>query len=214
MKNPVYTIAFSLLAITSQAWAVVSDEVLELQSSWAEAMYQSTGNTKKKRLESLAEHARKIAQSNPNDANVLIWEGIVLASYAGEKGGLGALSLAKEAKAALEQAIAIEPKAMNGSAYTSLGSLYYQVPGWPIGFGNDTTAESYLKKGIETNPTGIDPHYFYGDYLFRQGRLDEARAELNKALEAPPRPNRAIADEGRKGEIRALLEKIKAKKSG
>ncbi len=58
-----------------------------------------------------------------------IWYGIIVASYAGAKGGLGALSLAKDAKQALEHALAIDPKALAGSAYTSLGSLYYQVPG-------------------------------------------------------------------------------------
>ena len=37
---------------------------------------------------------------------------------------------------ALEQALAIDATALEGSAFTTLGSLYYQVPGWPIGFGD------------------------------------------------------------------------------
>ena len=39
----------------------------------------------------------------------------------------------KEAKARLEIAIQAGSAALDGSAYTSLGSLYYQVPGWPVG---------------------------------------------------------------------------------
>ncbi len=39
----------------------------------------------------------------------------------------------KEARASLEAALKIAPEALDGSAYTSLGSLYYQVPGWPLG---------------------------------------------------------------------------------
>jgi hypothetical protein len=58
--------------------------------------------------------------------------------------------------------MAIDPRALQGSAYTSLGSLYYQVPGWPIGFGDDKRAEAMLLKALEINPDGIDPNYFYG----------------------------------------------------
>lgn len=47
----------------------------------------------------------------------------------------------KEAKVLLEQVIEKAPETLDGSAYTSLGSLYYQVPGWPIGFGDDDKAE-------------------------------------------------------------------------
>ena len=45
--------------------------------------------------------------------------------------------------------MAIDPKALDGSAYASLGSLFYQVPGWPIGFGDDKkAAESALDRLI------------------------------------------------------------------
>ena len=35
-----------------------------------------------------------------------------------------------------------------------------------------------------------------GDYLFRKGDYAGARGALNKALAAPARPGRAVADEG------------------
>ena len=71
------------------------------------------------------------------------------------------------------------------SAYTSLGSLYYQVPGWPVGFGNKAKAEQLLKQALAINPNGIDPNFFYGDYLLEQGRKAEARQALDKALVMP-----------------------------
>jgi len=101
---------------------------------------------------------------------------------------------------------------LGGSAYTSLGSLYYQVPGWPIGFGDDKKAQEYLKKALAVNPDGIDANYFYGDYLFRKGEYAEAARWLNKAMQAPPRPGRKVADEGRRREIDELLDKIAAKR--
>ena len=145
-------------------------------------------------------------------AAAAIWQGIVEASYAGAKGGLGALGLAKSAKKSFEDALAIDPKALDGSAYTSLGSLYYQVPGWPIGFGDDKLALEFLNKGLAQNPNGIDPNYFYADYLFRKGDLDGAEKAAKKALAAPPREARPLADEGRRKEVNELLAKIAKKR--
>ncbi len=148
---------------------------------------------------------------DPKAAELHVWNGIVLSTWAGAKGGLGALDLVKQAKAEFERAIEIDPRALDGSAYTSLGSLYYQVPGWPIGFGDDAKAEALLKKALTLNPDGIDPNYFYGDFLQRQKRYAEARVALERALAAPDRPGRATADAGRRAETRQLLERVREK---
>lgn len=213
MKTLLNACAVSLLALTQFAWAAPSEAVRTIQNQWAEAMYHTTGDTKEAELEKLANQSRNLVAIHAQDADAYVWEGIILASYAGAKGGLGALSLVKEAKSALEKAIELNPDAMNGSAYTSLGSLYYQVPGWPLGFGDDEQAEKLLKKGLSINPTGIDPNYFYGDFLYRQKRYDEAQKVLETALKAAPREGRALADEGRRGEINKLLEEVKHHKS-
>jgi tetratricopeptide (TPR) repeat protein len=149
---------------------------------------------------------------NPNRAEILIWQGIVESSYAGAKGGLGALAHVKNAKKIFEKALEINPAALDGSAYTSLGSLYYQVPSWPIGFGDDKKAAEYLKKGLSINPDGIDPNYFYADYLFRSGDYSGAEKSLRKALQAPARNGRKVADDGRRKEINQLLEKVAEKR--
>ena len=132
-------------------------------------------------------------------------------SYAGAKGGLGALSLCKEARGNLEAALKINPKALDGSAYTSLGTLYYKVPGFPLGFGDHDKAGKLLTKALELNPNGIDPNYFYGEFLFEQGKYGEALKYLDKAARAAPRPGRESADKGRHAEINALTAKVKAK---
>jgi Tfp pilus assembly protein PilF len=137
-----------------------------------------------------------------------VWHGIVLATYAAAKGGLGALDLVKQAKAELEQAIKLDAQVLGGSAYTSLGSLYHQVPGWPFGFGDDDKAEALLKQALAINPDGIDPNYLYGDFLLRKKRYKEARTYLEKTLRAADRPGRAVADEGRRAETRELLKVV------
>jgi tetratricopeptide (TPR) repeat protein len=206
------TLAAALLLPFSFAFAGVPEEVSNLQQKWEQVRYKTPAAAQEAQYEQLVNEAQKTVSANPGNADVLIWYGIIESTYAGAKGGLGALSHVKNAKKALEQALAIAPDALSGSAYTSLGSLYYQVPGWPIGFGDDKKALELLKKGLAINPDGIDPNYFYGDYLFRKGDYAEAERALNKALQAAPRPGRKVADEGRRGEIEQLLAKIAAKR--
>jgi tetratricopeptide (TPR) repeat protein len=181
-----------------------------LQSNWAHATYQLEGTPRQEALSELAEYARQITQTEPAVPEILIWKGIVLSSLAGEKGGLGALGLVKEARASLESALEIDPNALQGSAHTSLGTLYHQVPGWPIAFGSDKKAKAHLLKALTINPDGIDSNYFMGQFLFDEGEFDAARAHLEQAMKAPARPGRALADSGRKGEIQALLMQIPA----
>jgi hypothetical protein len=64
---------------------------------WAEIKYRYRKNSRPT-LYALAEQAAKLAEAHPDNAEALIWEGIVLSSEAGAKGGLGALSIAKAAK--------------------------------------------------------------------------------------------------------------------
>lgn len=203
-------VLLSTLALS--ATAAPPDDVTRLQGAWEQIKYQTPVTQQEKQFEQLTEQARQTALQNPASAEVLIWYAIIESTYAGAKGGLGALSHVKNAKKTLEQALAIDPQALNGSAYTSLGSLYYQVPGWPIGFGDDKKALEHLKRGLAINPDGIDPNYFYGDYLFRKGDYEGAERALRKALQAPARAGRKLADEGRRGEIAQLLEQIAAKR--
>jgi tetratricopeptide (TPR) repeat protein len=145
----------------------------------------------------------------PARAEPLIWQGIIVSSLAGARGGLGALSLAKQAKAQYEAALKIAPEALDGSAYNSLGVLYYKVPGWPIGFGDKEKSRELLQKALAINPNGIDPNYFYGEFLVETGKASEAIPYLERALKAPPRPGREVADAGRREEANTLLARAR-----
>jgi tetratricopeptide (TPR) repeat protein len=195
---------------TAQA-APVDDAVAELQRDWEVIRYQTPAAEREKRFESLATKAHQVTETHAGRSEPLVWEGIIVSSWAGEKGGLGALGLVKQAKAKYEQAIQIDAKALEGSAYNSLGVLYYKVPGWPLGFGDKAKAADLLQKALAINPTGIDPNFFYGEFLAENDRRDEALAYLEKALQAPARPGRQIADTGRREEIRTLIAKIKGR---
>ena len=210
--NPIRAVGLALLLTSSLVRAGMEEDVARVRQEWERIKYQTAAREQEAALEALGKDAEKVMMQYPKSAEPAIWHGIVEASYAGAKGGLGALSHAKNARKSLEQALALNPNALEGSAYTSLGSLYYQVPGWPIGFGDDKKALELLQKGLAANPNGIDPNYFYGDFLYRSGDYTGAEQALRKALQAPPREGRKLADDGRRTEVNALLEKIRDKK--
>lgn len=154
--------------------------------------------------------AEAAVAAQPKNPELLIWEAILKSTYAGKASGLSALSLVKGARSALEKALSLDDMAMQGSAYTSLGALYYQVPGWPIAFGSDKKARQMLEKAVQLNPAGIDSNYFYGDFLLQKKEYGAAKVAFEKALAAPDRPGRTLADSGRRGEIRSRLANIES----
>lgn len=196
------------IGVTALAHATPGEELIRpIQDRWAEIKYRQPEKLQADLYHELAVQARQLSQAQPNLAPALIWEAIVVSSEAGARGGLGALSLAKEAKKLLEESLKLDEKALNGSAYTSLATLYVKVPRWPIAFGDKDKAEELFRKSLAINPTGIDPNFFYGEYLIEEDRVAEGRRYLEKALAAPARPGRELADQGRRKEIQALLNK-------
>ena len=133
MKRPACVLLAFLLAATN-VFADLDDDVAQVRQDWERIRYELPASDQAQAFENLARQSEKVMNANPASAEAAIWHGIVEASYAGAKGGLGGLSAAKIARKSLEQALALDPNALQGSAYTSLGTLYYQVPGWPIGF--------------------------------------------------------------------------------
>lgn len=205
----VAAMAASVVAAWPAHAAPLDDAIADLQHDWETIRYQVPVSEREKRFEALAAKAHKVSEANAGRAEPLVWEGIIVSSYAGEKGGLGALSLVKQAKALYEAAIQIDGNTLDGSAWNSLGVLYYKVPGWPVGFGDKAKARELLQKALAVNPKGIDANFFFGEYLVETKHPEEAAPYLERALQAPGRAGRQIADAGRREEARQLLDKIR-----
>lgn len=217
LRNWLESLAFAVALMPFAVPALAQEdpftaELTYIQQGWERANYQSPSDEEKRRqLEALSARSETFARQYPRRAEPLVWEGIVLSTYAGAKGGLGALSLAKKSRDCLLEATRIDPAALKGSAFTSLGALYFKVPGWPIGFGDHDKAAGFLNKGLELNPDGMDPNYFIGEMLYEDGEYSRSLQHLQKALAAPPRPDRPVADAGRRTEINSLMAKVRMK---
>ncbi|WP_269520754.1 hypothetical protein [Alteromonas sp. BMJM2] len=201
----------SVLLILSMA-SSANEGLLAIQHEWAEINYSELeGDDKVDALLALADKAESLVKLTPEGAESFIWLGIIQSTTAGAKGGLGALKYAKAAKKSFEKALRLDETALQGSAMTSLGVLYHKVPGWPIGFGSDKKAEMLLTKALSLNSDGIDPNFFYAEYLFDEREYDKAMKYLAKAQAAAPRPDRPLADKGRQKEVELLKQKVLAK---
>lgn len=182
-----------------------------LQKQWAKVNYELKGDVQEDAFEGLEKEVVSFTKHYSERAEAWVWAGIIQSSYAGAKGGLGALSLAKQAKKSLEKAIELDGTALSGSAYTSLGTLYHKVPGWPIAFGDDDDAKVFLEKALSINPNGIDANYFYGEFMLDERKYEKAKSHLITAKAAPARELRPLADKYRHDEIEVLLAKVEKK---
>lgn len=188
-----------------------STPLANLQHQWAHINYEVEEDGRAAAFISLLQQAQDAVKASPNDAELLIWQGIIQSSTAGAKGGLAALDYAKAARKSFELAMHINENALSGSAMTSLGVLYHKLPGWPISFGSDKKAQQLLEHALEINPLGIDPNYFYAEFLYDNKHYDQARLYVLKAKQAASRPSRPLADRGRRKEISLLEAKINQK---
>jgi tetratricopeptide (TPR) repeat protein len=188
-------------------------EIETLSRSWAHINYEiKDARQEAVEAQQLAAVAGDLARRYPNRAEPLAWQALILLSEADARHNMRSLELAGQARKLLERAAKIDPNAIGpGSIYANLGSLYAQVPGFPIGFGDAGKARAYFDKAVGANPAGLDSNYFYGDFLYRQGDKAHAIQTLEKAMSAPPRPGRELADRGRKWEASELLGKIRHK---
>lgn len=210
MLQRISKILFAAFMLCWAGFAAADDmgnAVSELQHAWAKGYYSTPENQQEDYFESLTKKAHQVSERFPGHAEPLIWEGIITSTLAKYQSVFSAGGTAKKARDLLLSAEKINPDALNGSALTSLGSLYYKVPRFGS-FGDYDKAREYLERSLKVDPNGIDQNFFYGEFLSIQGDKAGAVAHLKKALAAPPRPGREDADAGRRAEIRKLLDKL------
>ena len=188
-------------------------DILHIALDWEHIKFEVENADEQERLMAmLADRATSIAQRYQNQPDATIWVGIITseqASMANENGShIKALRLALKARDILEQVEKIDPVTLDAGAPTSLGVLYYRVPGFPMGFGDKIKARHLLQEAVINAPNGMDANSFYGDFLFQQKEYPEARKVLMHVLTLPAHPDRPIWDKERRLVTQELLAKI------
>jgi hypothetical protein len=101
----------------------------------------------------------------------------------------------------------IDPAFQKGSADRALGRWYFKVPG--LFGGSKKQSEEHLRKSLTYDPNSTASHYFLAETLLDMDRKDDARAELQKVIDAPLDPDWAAEDRDFKEKARRLLPSIK-----
>jgi uncharacterized protein (TIGR02996 family) len=194
-------------------------DALRLALTWEKIKFQVDDSDERlKQMDALGQQADTLAEEHPDKTEVVIWDGIITserASLYNEQGGITgpvkALQFATRARDILERIEKKDPKAFDAGAPTSLGVLYYRVPGFPMGFGDKKKARQLLEEAVRNAPNGLDAHYFYADYLQEQGDYAKSAEILKRALTLPAHPERPIWDKNRRIVVQELLEKVQSK---
>jgi tetratricopeptide (TPR) repeat protein len=200
-------------ALPSQAADALPPEVRRLQTKWESIKFDvSEGDEQTRKMNALGEEADAVAKNLSSVPEALIWDGIITSERASMASTFYALGFAKRARDILEQAHNLDPAKLGAGASTSLGVLYYRVPGFPIGFGDKAKARQLLEQAVKLAPNGLDAWYFYGDFLYTQNELPKATEAFQHALKIPQHPDRPLWDKNRRLVIEELLAKIESKR--
>ena len=187
MKKLIFVV-FLLLFAQNALSESMQDRVSKIEESWVDTTVVDPVPGRKNIFLRLADEVTDVVKAFPSQAEPLILKSAILLTMAEDASSFVALGLVKQAKKLLAKAIDINPEARDGSALVTMGVLYYKVPGWPVAFGDDDEAETYLLKALEVSPDGVSSNYFYAEFLLEQGKDELAMSYLNKAINAKVDP--------------------------
>jgi tetratricopeptide (TPR) repeat protein len=211
------------LAIALTVWSAcpptgppnLDAEFASIAQGWDEARYGiSDERTQIVALGLLTVQLASLAERYPCDARIRVWQGVILAGEADDSDWIDALRLAGEARSVL-QSVSGAPLDRDATIMreVTLGALYAQAPPFPISFGDAREAEAHFRRALAVDPNGLEPNYYFADFLFRQHRYREANTVAQTALRAAPRANRDLGDRGERGDLTELLAAIRNARS-
>jgi TRAP transporter T-component len=103
--------------------------------------------------------------------------------------------------------LSLDPAFQQGSADRALGRWYYKVPG--LFGGSNKKSEEHLRKSLTYNENSTASRFFLAETLLDMGRKPDARAELQKVLDAPLDPEWGPEDREFKDKAQRLLSTLK-----
>jgi tetratricopeptide (TPR) repeat protein len=151
---------------------------------------------------------RKAAAIKPGRAEGHFWLAANMGMMAESFGLRAGLKYRGPIRDELLKVVQIDGAYNGGSAYRALGRWYDKVP--RLFGGNKKLSEQYLKKSLEYAPNNTVSHFFLAELYVDEDRTAEARAELQKVLDAPPDPDHGPEDREYQEKARLLLVRIKA----
>jgi hypothetical protein len=158
-------------------------------------------------LERGMEAARAAIALEPNRPEGHFWLAANMGTLAESFGMRNGLRYRGPVKQELETVLRLEPGFMNGSADRVLGRWYFRVP--RLFGGSNKRAEEYLRSSLKYDENSTISHFFLAEVLIDEDRRLEARAALQKVIDAPLSAEWAPEDQEYKAKAAALLARLK-----
>jgi tetratricopeptide (TPR) repeat protein len=197
-----------------QIWAArVQRDPNDFASAWklARARYWLGGHAPEKARKTYLEGGiaagRTAIALAPNQPDGHFWVAANMGALAESFGLRQGLKYRGDIKEELETVLRLDPAYLQGSADRALGRWYYKVPG--LFGGSNKKSEEHLRKALTYNPQSTVTLFFLAETLLDEGKKDDARAALNRVIEAPLDPDWAPEDREFKQKARALLASLK-----
>jgi tetratricopeptide (TPR) repeat protein len=180
----------------------------DFESAWklARATYWLGGHMPKdagqKQYERGIEAARKASMLQPSRPEGYFWMAANMGALAESYGLRQGLKYRGAIRDALETVLKIDPAFQQGSADRALGRWYQKVP--RLFGGSRDKAIEHLQKSLTFNPNSTASHFFLAEVYIDADRPSDARAEIQKVLDAPLDPDWTPEDLEFKQKARAL----------
>jgi hypothetical protein len=197
-----------------EIWAArLSDNAKDFESAYklAQARYWLGTNglpepERKPALEAGIAAARTAIAINSGRPEGHFWLAANMGALAESFGMRQGIRYRGQIKDALLMTLKLDPAFLDGSADRALGRWYFKVPG--LFGGSNKQSEMHLRKSLTYNPNSIISHIFLAETLADMGRKDEARKELQAAIDAPLDPNWTPEDRRFKETATRLLREL------
>jgi tetratricopeptide (TPR) repeat protein len=150
--------------------------------------------------------AKRVVELEPQNVEGRFWYATNTARWGQTKGVVRSLFLLPTVQKEIHIMLQRDPKF--APVYALAGNVYYEVPGL-LG-GDLTKAEEMFRKGLELDPHFTQMRLGLGKTLRKQGRVDEARQELQAVLAEQMPSNRADWTLKDTKEAQEVLEAIAA----
>ena len=191
----------------------LSRDAGDFESAWklARGRYWLGGHTASSEARQILEDgiaaAKTAAALRPDRPEGHFWMAANMGRLAESFGMRQGLKYRGAIKDALLTVLKLDPAFQQGSADRALGRWYHRVPG--LFGGSNKKSEEHLRKSLTYAPQSTASHFFLAETLFDLDRDDEARAELQRVLDAPIEAEWAPEDREFKAKARARLEATK-----
>jgi tetratricopeptide (TPR) repeat protein len=127
-------------------------------------------------------YSELLIKEKPDGPEGHYWLALNLCGQAEQGGARRGLKLIPEIVEELEKALKENPAYDQAGPHRALGRIYFECPSWPLSVGNIPQSYSHLSAAVAIAPENSTNHLFLAETLFRLGKTEEARKELQQVL--------------------------------